>query len=105
MVAWQEEDAGMATDDTQTRIFGPARCDEAGGTECPYVIRGRLEKDEAGGGRIRVLEPPDCAAQWPTLDLLWMMPYDNLPHGEPRRLTPEEVRSLVTLLAVSGPRQ
>ncbi len=95
----------MATDGAQTRIFGPARCDEGGGTECPYVVRGRLQKNEAGGGCIRVLEPADCAVQWPTLSLLWMAPYDNLPHGEPRRLTSEEVRSLVSLLAVSGPRQ
>ena len=105
MLARQEEDTGMATDNAQTRIFGPARCDAAGSTECPYVVRGRLEKDEAGGGRIRVLELPDCAARWPTLGLLWMAPYDNLPHGEPRRLTPEEVRSLISLMAVSGPRQ
>jgi hypothetical protein len=87
------------------RIFGPARCDGAGGTECPYVVRGRLERDAAGGGRIRVLEPAECAARWPTLPLPWMVPYDGLPHGGPRRLAPEEVRSLVSLLAVSGPRQ
>jgi hypothetical protein len=96
----------MATDDAETRMFGPARCDEAGGTDCPYVVRGRLEPNEAGGGgRIRVLEPPDCAMRWPTLSLRWMIPYDALPHGGPRRLAPEEARSLVALLAVSGPRQ
>jgi len=31
--------------------------------------------------------------------------YDNLPHGGPRRLEPGEVRSLVALLALNGPRQ
>ena len=95
----------MRTDEAETRIFGPARCDEGGGAECPYVVRGRLERDAAGRARIRVLEPPDCAARWPTLDPLTMVPYDGLPHGGPRRLAPEEVRSLVALLAVSGPRQ
>ncbi len=95
----------MGTDEADVRIFGPARCDEDGGAECPYVVLGRLERDEAGRAFIRVLEPPDCAARWPTLDPLSMMPYDRVPHGEPRRLTPEEVRSLVALLAVSGPCQ
>jgi hypothetical protein len=95
----------LGTDESEIRFFGPARCDEAGNTECPYVILGRLEEDAEGHKHIRVLEPPDCAERWPTLSLLSMAPYDELPHGEPRRLAPEEVRSLVALLAVSGPRQ
>jgi hypothetical protein len=95
----------MGIDEAEVGTFGPARCDAGGGAECPSVVLGRLERDEAGRAVIRVLEPPDCAARWPTLSLLWMAPYDDLPHGAPRRLTPEEVRSLVRLLAVSGPRQ
>jgi hypothetical protein len=55
------------------------------------------------------LEPPPNPARftdrWPTVSLLSMVPYDDLPHGAPRRLAPEEIRSLVALLAVSGPRQ
>ena len=94
-----------ATDESAVRFFGPARCDEAGEADCPYVIRGRIEEGADGRKRIRVLEPAECAARWPTLGLLSMLPYDDLPHGAPRRLTPEEVRSLVALLAVSGPRQ
>ena len=89
----------------QARIFGPRRCRPDGGTECPYVVLGRLEEDGAGGPRIRVLEPAECAARWPVLDLDAVTSYDNLPHGGPRRLEPEEVRSLVALLALSGPRQ
>jgi hypothetical protein len=95
----------LGTDESEIRFFGPARCDEAGNTDCPYVIRGRLEEDAGGHKRIRVLEPADCAERWLTLSLLSMAPYDDLPHGQPRRLAPEEVRSLVALLAVSGPRQ
>jgi hypothetical protein len=52
-----------------------------------------------------VLEPAECAARWPVLDLDMVTSYDSLPHGGPRRLEPEEVRSLVALLALSGPRQ
>ena len=89
----------------QARIYGPRRCGPDGGTECPYVVLGRLEEDRAGGHRIRVLEPPECAARWPVLDLDAVTSYEGLPHGGPRRLEPEEVRSLVALLALSGPRQ
>jgi hypothetical protein len=52
-----------------------------------------------------VLEPAECAARWPVLDLEAVTSYDGLPHGGPRRLDPHEVRSLVALLALSGPRQ
>jgi hypothetical protein len=89
----------------QARIYGPQRCGPDGGTECPYVVLGRLEEDGSGGQRIRVLEPAECAARWPVLDLDAVASYDNLPHGGPRRLEPEEVRSLVELLALGGPRQ
>ena len=89
----------------QARIYGPRRCRPDGGTECPYVVLGRLEEDGAGGQRIRVLEPAECAARWPVLDLDAATSYDNLPHGGPRRLEPDEVRSLIALLALSGPRQ
>ena len=89
----------------QARIYGPRRCDPDGGTECPYVVLGRLEEGEAGRHRIRVLEPAECAARRPMLDLAVVTTYDGLPHGGPRRLEPEEVRSLVALLALSGPRQ
>ncbi len=89
----------------QARIYGPRRCDPDGGTECPYVVRGRPEEDGAGERRIRVLEPAECAARWPVLDLGAVTSYDGLPHGGPRRLEPHEVRSLVSLLALSGPRQ
>jgi hypothetical protein len=95
----------MPIDETEERFFGPARCDEAGNADCPYVIRGRLDEDADGHKRIRVLEPPECADRWPTVSLLSMVPYDDLPHGAPRRLAPEEIRSLVALLAVSRPRQ
>jgi hypothetical protein len=89
----------------QARIYGPRRCRPDGGTECPYVVLGRLEEDGAGGQRIRVLEPAECAARWPVLGLDAVTSYDNLPHGGPRRLEPDEVRSLLALLALSGPRQ
>ena len=91
--------------EAQARIYGPRRCGPNGGTECPYVVLGRLEEDGAGGQRIRVLEPAECAVRWPALDLNAVTSYDGLPHGEPRRLEPEEVRSLVALVALSGPRQ
>ncbi len=87
------------------RIYGPRRCGPDGGTECPYVVLGRLEEDAAGGPRIRVLEPAECAARWPVLDLDAVTSYDGLPHGGPRRLEPSEVRSLVALRALGGPRQ
>ena len=45
--------------------YGPRRCGPDGETECPYVVLGRLEEDGAGGQRIRVLKPADCAARWP----------------------------------------
>ena len=70
------------------RIYGPRRCGPDGGTECPYVALGRLEEDAAGGPRIRVLEPAECAARWPVLDLGAVTSYDGLPHGGPRRLEP-----------------
>ena len=90
----------------QARICGPRRCGPDGGTECPYVVLGRLEEDAAGAPpRIRVLEPAECAARWPVLDLDAVTSYDNLPHGGPRRLEPHEVRSLVALRALGGPRQ
>src|SRR5215210_1766254 len=79
----------------QARIYGPRRCRPDGGTECPYVVLGQLEEDGAGGQRIRVLEPAECAARWPVLDLDAVTSYDNLPHGGPRRLEPDEVRSLI----------
>jgi hypothetical protein len=69
------------------------------------VVLGRLEEDGAGGQRIRVLEPAECAARWPVLDLDAVTSYDGLPHGGPRRLEPHEVRSLVALRALGGPRQ
>ncbi len=87
------------------RIYGPRRCGPDGGTECPYVVLGRLEEDAAGGPRIRVLEPAECAARWPVFDLDAVTSYDGLPHGGPRRLEPHEVRSLVALRALGGPRQ
>ncbi len=89
----------------QARIYGPRRCGPDGATECPYVVLGRLEEDGAGGQRIRVLEPAECAARWPVLDLDAVTSYDGLPHGGPRRLEPHEVRSLVSLRALGGPRQ
>jgi hypothetical protein len=95
----------MATEESEDRFFGPARCDEVGNADCPYVVLGRLEEGSDGHKRIRVIEPRECAERWPTLSLLSMVPYEGLPHGEPRRLRAEEVRSLVALLAVSGPRQ
>ena len=94
-----------ARPEEQDGIYGPRRCDPDGGTECPYVVLGRVEEDGAGGGRIRVLEPAECAARWPVLDLEAVTSYDGLPHGGPRRLDPHEVRSLVALLALGGPRQ
>jgi hypothetical protein len=98
-----EDEAGRP--EGQARIYGPRRCGPDGGTECPYVVLGRLEEDGAGGRRIRVLEPPECAARWRVLDLDVATSYDGLPHSGPRRLEPEEMRSLVALLALSGPRQ
>jgi hypothetical protein len=89
----------------QARIYGPRRCRPDGGTECPYVVLGCLEEDGAGGQRIRVLEPAECVARWPVLDLDAVTSYENLPHGGPRRLERDEVRSLIALLALSGPRQ
>ncbi len=88
----------------QARIYGPWRCAPDGGTECPCVVLGRLEEDGAGRQRIRVLEPAECAVRWPDLDPTAVTSYDGLPRGDPRRLKPEEVRSLVALLALSGPR-
>ena len=98
-----EDEAGSS--EGQARIYGPQRCDQDGGTGCPYVVLGRLEEDGAGGQRIRVLEPAECAARWPVLDLDAVTSYDGLPHGGPRRLEPHEVRSLVSLRALGGPRQ
>jgi hypothetical protein len=98
-----EDEAGRP--EGQARIYGPRRCGPDGGTECPYVVLGRLEEDGAGRPGIRVLEPAECAARWPVLDLDAVASYDNLPHGGPRRLEPHEVRSLLALLALSGPRQ
>src|ERR671913_1992514 len=89
----------------QARIYGPRRCRPDGGTECPYVVLGRLEEDGAGGPSIRVLEPAECAARWPVLDLGAVTSYDGLPHGGPRRLEPHEGRSLVALRALGGARQ
>ena len=89
----------------QARIYGPRRCGPDGGTECPYVVLGRLEEDGAEGRRIRVLEPAECATRWPVLDLGAVASYDGLPHGGPRRQAPREVRSLVALRALGGPRQ
>ncbi len=54
----------------QARIYGPRRYGPDGGTECPYVVLGRLEEDGAVGQRIRVLEPAERAARWPVLDLV-----------------------------------
>ena len=34
--------------EAQARIYGPRRCGPDGGTECPYVVLGRLEEDGAG---------------------------------------------------------
>ena len=96
---------GAGRPEEQARIYGPRRCDPDGGTECPYAVLGRLEEDGAGGQRIRVLEPAECAARWPVLDLDAVTSYDGLPHGGPRRLEPHEVRSLVALRALGGPRQ
>jgi hypothetical protein len=89
----------------QARIYGPRRCGPDGATECPCVVLGRLEEDGAGGQRIRVLEPAECATRWPVLDLDAVTSYDGLPHGGPRRLEPHEVRSLVALRALGRPRQ
>ena len=73
------------------------------------MVLGRPEEDGAGERRIRVLEPAECAARWPVLDLGAVTSYDGLPHGlphgGPRRLEPHEVRSLVALRALGGPRQ
>ena len=75
------------------------------GRSAPTWSSGGSKWTGAGGQRIRVLEPAECAARWPVLDLDAVTSYDNLPHGGPRRLEPDEVRSLIALLALSGPRQ
>ena len=75
------------------------------GRSAPTWSSGGSKRTGAGGQRIRVLEPAECAARWPVLDLDAVTSYDNLPHGGPRRLEPDEVRSLIALLALSGPRQ
>ncbi len=66
--------------------FAPSFCDEHGNTYYPYILKGVVSED---GYSIKVQEPVDFVAKWPSVSTNYMARTDD---DRPRRLTHDEVK-------------